>query len=227
MIKYKRIIISDLHLGSGFEDTDKISKILSKYSADELILNGDIFDIWKLNYSKNSINKIHYDIIDNALKNFGKIIYICGNHDDLIRHFIPFNFNKITFLNEYYFTDSIGKSCFVVHGDKFDYFSNELDYVAKISDFLYQKLFCNMLSKNKAEKIINITKNFISRFNRFDDKIIRFGKDMHMDIIFCGHTHIPKIYKDKNLLYINSGDFIDSNTFITEDFFGNWNLVSV
>jgi UDP-2,3-diacylglucosamine pyrophosphatase LpxH len=47
-VKYKRIIISDLHLGIKDSKSKQLLKFLNKNSCEELILNGDIIDGWAL-----------------------------------------------------------------------------------------------------------------------------------------------------------------------------------
>jgi UDP-2,3-diacylglucosamine pyrophosphatase LpxH len=47
-MRYRTIIMSDLHLGARQSQTDKIIKFLEENQADKLILNGDIIDGWAL-----------------------------------------------------------------------------------------------------------------------------------------------------------------------------------
>ena len=47
-MKWKTIIMSDLHLGARQSQTEKILKFLKENSAETLILNGDIIDGWAL-----------------------------------------------------------------------------------------------------------------------------------------------------------------------------------
>ena len=47
-MKYKTVVISDLHLGSKASRRDDIIKFLDDIKTDTLILNGDIVDGWAL-----------------------------------------------------------------------------------------------------------------------------------------------------------------------------------
>ena len=47
-MRYRTIIMSDLHLGARQSQTDKILKFLEENQSDKLILNGDIIDGWAL-----------------------------------------------------------------------------------------------------------------------------------------------------------------------------------
>ena len=73
----RRIILSDLHLGSLFSRENKILNFLKTEKFDELILAGDIIDFIKVpKFTKCSLE------IFNILSNLSTpIIYIIGNHD--------------------------------------------------------------------------------------------------------------------------------------------------
>jgi len=45
-MKWRTIIMSDLHLGARQSQTDKILKFLKENKSEILILNGDIIDGW-------------------------------------------------------------------------------------------------------------------------------------------------------------------------------------
>ena len=45
-MKYKTIILSDIHLGSKSSRTEDVIDFLEKNTAEKLILNGDIVDGW-------------------------------------------------------------------------------------------------------------------------------------------------------------------------------------
>ena len=42
--------------------------------------------------------------------------------------------------------------------------------------------------------------------------------------VICGHIHQPAISVIKGIRYLNSGDWVESLTALTEDYNGNWNL---
>ena len=47
-MKWKTIIMSDLHLGARQSQTDKILSFLEQNDSEKLILNGDIIDGWAM-----------------------------------------------------------------------------------------------------------------------------------------------------------------------------------
>ena len=48
-MKYKAIIVSDLHLGTKDSKAEAFIEFIEKHPTDLLILNGDIIDGWALN----------------------------------------------------------------------------------------------------------------------------------------------------------------------------------
>jgi len=61
---YRTIVISDVHLGTKSSKARELLKFLKKFSCDNLILNGDIVDGWRLQKSgkwdKNHTNIFKY-----------------------------------------------------------------------------------------------------------------------------------------------------------------------
>jgi UDP-2,3-diacylglucosamine pyrophosphatase LpxH len=43
--------------------------------------------------------------------------------------------------------------------------------------------------------------------------------------IVCGHIHHPSIQKYGDLVYMNSGDWVESLSALVEDKKGNWSIV--
>jgi UDP-2,3-diacylglucosamine pyrophosphatase LpxH len=228
------IILSDLHIGSSLENLDSIEYILDNYVSPTWILNGDIFDFWKMFHYPDSdksktIGKQHLSVISKLIEisNYSDVMYITGNHDDLIRFFVPFKLGEILFTNKYEFLDLNNKKCCVIHGDTFDVFSSKLDYVAKVSDFIFHSAIHNRYGKSITDFIIDKAKCFVSKINNFNNKAISYAIQNNYDIIICGHTHIPEFDYAANKTYINSGDFVDSNSFIVQESTGEWLIESV
>ena len=90
----RRLIISDLHIGSMFSKENDILRILKNETYDELILGGDIIDFIRIpKFTKKSLDIFNYLIKLNI-----PIIYIVGNHDIAFHDFINHECNNIKFL---------------------------------------------------------------------------------------------------------------------------------
>ena len=42
--------------------------------------------------------------------------------------------------------------------------------------------------------------------------------------VICGHIHYPEKKMIENVFYLNSGDWVESLSALTEDYDGNWNV---
>lgn len=90
----RRLILSDLHIGSIFSKENDILSILKNEKYDELILAGDIIDFIRI--PKFSI--ITLEIFKYLINLSVPIIYIVGNHDIAFKEFINFDINNFKFL---------------------------------------------------------------------------------------------------------------------------------
>lgn len=216
----RRIILSDLHLGSLFSRENKILNFLKTEKFDELILAGDIIDFIKVpKFTKCSLE------IFNILSNLSTpIIYIIGNHDLAFSEFEGKTLLNLHFMKRYEFIDN-NKKIRVEHGDDYDTSIIKWEYIMLLISFIANiieryfnidtyKLF------NFWEKYRNISRNKLDSIN-----ILKKNKDV--DIFIMGHTHRPDIIEttieEKPIVYANSGDWVQHSTFlILED--GNINL---
>ena len=92
----KRVVISDLHIGSKYSKEEKLIEFLQSLECDELILAGDIIDFIKVpSFTE------HSGALFKLLDNFeNKIIYIIGNHDISFKKF-NVGFDIFFFINPY------------------------------------------------------------------------------------------------------------------------------
>ena len=83
----KTIVLSDIHLGSSGSKAKEATAFLKQHRCEKLILNGDIIDGWQLK-KYGSWHKKHTAFFRTILKMMDKhdtkVIYIRGNHDDLL-----------------------------------------------------------------------------------------------------------------------------------------------
>jgi len=226
----KVIIVSDFHLKydedlEAKERKERIISFLSKLNrkVDILILNGDIFDLW---YSwEKVIIKDYFSILKvlvNLIENGTKIKLVSGNHDFWFNGFLEKDLG-IEIYNENLIENYNGLKTFVSHGDLFT--TNDNRY--KIFRFLIRKSFMKFLFKLIHPDLSLSIGKFLSRSsrNRRTIKRIKYKKESGLiqsakrllrdyDLVVMGHTHEPKKVILENGLYINSGDWIDHNSYV-------------
>ena len=218
----KRLIFSDFHIGNPlFKDVyiKSIKQIFKDNIYDEIIINGDIIDIWE-----NSKNKILYEYepfikFINERAKYIPIYIICGNHDP---DFDSMNeiFNSCI-VKQYSYSDS--KSIFI-HGHEFDYLILNYSYIIRflnyfcigfekigidIKSFFREYLYSVSMKRSKAyysDLVLDIEK----------DAVLKYCENYQN--IILGHTHFPKITKINSLCqYINSGDIIHNNSYVVQN----------
>src|SRR5208283_6041030 len=90
--KYKTIVISDVHLGLKDSKSEDCIDFLKHNLCQNLFLDGDIIDGWKLSKGgkwRKSDSKFIKKIM-NLVNDGTKVIYLRGNHDDFLESLIPF-----------------------------------------------------------------------------------------------------------------------------------------
>jgi UDP-2,3-diacylglucosamine pyrophosphatase LpxH len=239
-MEYRTIIISDLHLGSKYSRAKEVTKFLKENKSDTLILNGDIIDGWALKRG-DAWTDDHMKCIRRLMKksNKSRVYWIRGNHDDFLHQFIPMTLGKIYVKENMDFIGLNGKKYLVLHGDIFDVFVNKMKWLAKLGSIGYD--LCLWLNKwyNKwramrgkeyfslSQKIKTSVKSATSFIGDFEKHMVTHAKGLGYDGVICGHIHTAEMRMIDGLEYMNSGDWVESNTALVEDLDGIWKIVKV
>ena len=96
-LRYRAIFISDVHLGTRDAQSEFLLDFLRNTSSRYLYLVGDIFDLWKMKngwYWPHTNNEILQLVFEKA-RNGTEVVYIPGNHDELIRDYVGAELNGI------------------------------------------------------------------------------------------------------------------------------------
>jgi len=201
---------SDLHI--GYERTN-YEKILSFFDivedqADELILCGDIFDLWRYPYPKilNTVKPDFNNVMSHLKQTAAKVptTIIPGNHD----------YNLLTLwenYNEYNvsITDPFEKEgIYFCHGWKFD-------IMQRFGSFFYRWLVFKFPSI--YQRFFKKPSQVVSKYDKPDSGSIRTHNEANQYVlnnnlkyVVMGHTHIPVIQDH----IIDCGDFVDSCSYI-------------
>lgn len=209
MNDYKRLIISDLHIGSLYSKEKELLKFLKEMEYDELILAGDIIDFIKVPDFTIESSEI-FKFLTSLDK---KIIYVVGNHDISLERFKNIQIGNFYFCEQYDFEYSDRKYR-VIHGHQYD------------TGLVKKRYFMTLMSvcHDWIERVLrfNVTSAF-SRFlismkklrNIWD--VIKWNKDV--DVLIMGHIHEPEVViwvnkYGKIKTYANSGDWVDNMSYI-------------
>ena len=96
----KRIVISDLHIGTRFYRSEELLNFLKNEEFDQLILAGDIIDFIKIPVFSKCCLEILKCIGDKK-----DVIYLSGNHDN-VSGLDGESFSNIKFCKRYEFVEN-------------------------------------------------------------------------------------------------------------------------
>ena len=247
-MKYKAIIVSDLHLGTKDSKAKEFIEFLDEHPTDLLILNGDIVDGWALKRGSKWKNK-HTKVINKILKlsKKTKIIWIRGNHDEFLLDFIDLTFGDIEIREDYkieapeWVIDDIfiPKNYYVFHGDKIDVFITKYKWLAKIGSIGYDvALWVNRWYNRYREwrglpyhsiskDIKSGVKSATNYINDFESEAIKMAHKNGCHGVICGHIHQPADITTKDGHYLNSGDWVENRTAILLDFSNKFTIFTM
>jgi UDP-2,3-diacylglucosamine pyrophosphatase LpxH len=64
----------------------------------------------------------------------------------------------------------------------------------------------------------------VSYISGFENAIKKLAISRGCDGVICGHVQHPAIVKDEKIIYMNSGDWVESLSALVEDFDGEWSI---
>lgn len=230
--KHKRdvelVILSDIHLGTYGCHAEELLRYLKTIRPKKLILNGDIIDMWQ--FSKRYWPKSHMQVvkyITGLLTRNTKIVYLTGNHDEMLRKFSGFKLGSFHIDNKVVLRLN-GKRAWVFHGDVFDVTMRYSKWLAKLGAIGYDTLILInalvnwVLVKFKREKISlskrvkDSVKSAVKFINDFEKTAADIAIENGYDYVICGHIHQPEIRRIQTekgeVIYLNSGDWIENLT---------------
>jgi UDP-2,3-diacylglucosamine pyrophosphatase LpxH len=227
------VILSDIHLGTYGCHAVELLKYLKTIKPKKLILNGDIIDMWQ--FSKRFWPKSHMQVVKHItglLAKNTKIIYLTGNHDEMLRKFAGFKLGSFQIDNKVVLRLN-NKRAWVFHGDVFDITMQYSKWLARLGAVGYDTLihintFVNwVLVKFKREKISlskkvkDSVKTAVKFINNFENTAADIAIENGYDYVICGHIHQPEIRRIQTekgeVLYLNSGDWIENLTALEFD----------
>lgn len=223
------VVVSDIHLGTYGCKAKEVTNYLKSIAPQILILNGDIIDGWQFN--KSYFPTSHIAVIKevmNLLANGTRVIYITGNHDEMLRRYSDLQ------LGNFQLTDKLvieinDKMTWIFHGDIFD---NTTKGGAKIIAKLGSTGYALLIGVNRminavlkffhrekisfSKKIMQGVNKAIVKMHRFEQTAAELAIEKKYDFVICGHIHQPekKLIETANgsVTYLNSGDWVEHLT---------------
>ena len=167
-----------------------------------------------------------------------EVVYIAGNHDEMLRKFVGFRLGKFRIENKLVL-DMDGTRTWIFHGDVFDVTMKHSRWLAKLGAIGYDSLILintavNFVSKKLGRGKISLSKRIkesvksaIKFIDDFESTAADIAIENRYDYVACGHIHQPQhrevATENGRVTYLNSGDWIENLTSL-EYSNGMWKL---
>lgn len=236
--KVRTIWISDVHLGTRASGAAALLNFLREYECDTLYVVGDLIDMWQMRrgiYWPQQHNDVIQKILRKARKGT-RVIYIPGNHDELLSSFYG-AYGNITIQKRAIHRTADGRRILVIHGHELDTVVQNVKWLAYLGDVGYQLLLSLNPLINFVRRRFGLgnwslsayakkrVKDAVSFIGKFEAAVARYAESSRVDAVLCGHIHSTSIRSFGSITYYNCGDWVETCSALIENDEGAIELV--
>jgi UDP-2,3-diacylglucosamine pyrophosphatase LpxH len=237
--RYRTLFLSDLHLGAKAAQANLLLDFLRHNDAETIYLVGDIVDGWKLRKGWHW-PQAHNDVVQKLLRKARKgarVIYVPGNHDEFARDYTGLTFGGVDVVDHAVHETADGKKMLVIHGDQFDIVVRNARWLAHLGDWGYDAAIFANTWFNRARRLFGVgywslsawikykVKNAVNFIGDYEATLAAEAKRRGVDGVICGHIHHATIKTIEGVLYVNTGDFVESCTAVAEHEDGRFEIL--
>ncbi|WP_293898578.1 UDP-2,3-diacylglucosamine diphosphatase [Phenylobacterium sp.] len=238
-VRCRTAFISDIHLGTRGCQAELLLEFIRELECETLYLVGDIVDGWKLR-SGWFWPQAHNDVVQKILRLARKgvrVVYIPGNHDEVIRDFCGIHFGGVVVARDAIHEAADGRRYLVTHGDEFDGVVQNARWLAFLGDWSYRALLALNTHFNWARRRLGLgywslsaflkhrVKDAVAFIDQFETAMADEARRRGVCGVICGHIHKAEMREMGGVLYLNDGDWVESCTAIVERFDGAMEIV--
>jgi UDP-2,3-diacylglucosamine pyrophosphatase LpxH len=240
--RHRAAWISDTHLGTRGCNATALLNFLRENEFDTLYIVGDLIDIWSLRRAR-YWPQLHNDVIQKILRKARKgtrVIYVPGNHDELVTDFCG-EYGNIEIQPRAVHTTAAGERILIIHGHELDVVvsgSGRMKWLAFAGDVGYQFLLSLNPLINFVRRRFGLgywslsayakqrVKDAVAFIGKFEAAVAHYAERYYVDAVLCGHIHSAAIREFGNVTYYNCGDWVESCTALVEGIDGMISLVN-
>ncbi len=231
--------LSDLHLGSPHCHGEALAGFLAQLHTEKLYLVGDIVDLLWLHRRRARFDR-HQSAALQQLHRLARsgtqIYYIPGNHDRPLRELCGLVLPRMTVRREMVHRGADGRRYLVTHGDDFDGEVQHGGWHEWLGDQLYDVILAgNRLTRELRGRMglgywsladfIKRQSTLAERYiERYVEACVAAAEARALDGVICGHIHRPALEVRRGVIYANDGDWVESQTVLSEDANGGLTL---
>lgn len=242
--RVRSVFISDVHLGCRHSQARLLLDFLAVHEPEQLYIVGDFIDGWKLRRKwrwGRDAGAVVERIVELADRGTD-VYYTPGNHDDFLRHEACLQrvlryFDFLSVRDELVHETADGRRFLVVHGDRFDKFEVDAQWISKIAAVGYDalltsnRLISRVVSRGRCHHyalsgfVKKSVKTLVRFLSEFEEKLFARAEELRCDGAICGHVHTPTILRRGPLTYCNTGDWVEHCSALLEYEDGRLELV--
>ena len=231
VLECRTVFLSDLHLGTKDCKADECRKFLKHVRAGKIVLVGDIVDAWALSRGSRWRRR-HTRFVRTLLKKMEQedveVLYLRGNHDDILEKFLPFHLGGLKIAREYVHQAADGRRYLCVHGDGFDAISTNHRWLAMLGSLGYDVLlmvnrFYNKYRAWRGREYYSVSraikgrvKSAVNFIGKYEEQLQRLAVKRQCDGIIAGHVHHPVDTMVGKVRYLNCGDWVETMSAVLE-----------
>lgn len=238
-IDVRTLFLSDVHLGTKGCQPEQLLDLLRRCDAETIYLVGDIVDGWRLKAGW-YWPQLHNDVVQKLLRKVRKgtrLVYVPGNHDEFLRDYVGSNFGGIEVVEEALHVTADGRRVHVLHGDKFDVVIANARWLAHLGDSAYDFAIWLSTHISRIRRRFGLpywsfsawskqkVKKAVSFIGAFEEAVAAEALRHGADAVVCGHIHHPAMKRIDGVLYINTGDWVESCSAVVEHHDGRLELL--
>jgi hypothetical protein len=218
---------------------DQLLEFMKTFECEKIYLVGDIIDCWAMS-KKKMWSQFHSDVVQKLLRRARKgieIVYIPGNHDELMREYCDAEFGHIIMVKECIHVGVDGKLYLVTHGDEFDVVIKNAKWIAHLGSWAYDvsidigrwvsrvRSWFNMAHWSLSSYLKYTVKESVNFIGDYEATLANYVKSKKLDGIICGHIHHANIRNIESIAYMNCGDWVESCTALVEHHDGKFEII--
>jgi UDP-2,3-diacylglucosamine pyrophosphatase LpxH len=156
------------------------------------------------------------------------VIYVPGNHDEVIRDFCGVHFGGVVVARDAIHETADGRRFLVTHGDEFDGVVQHARWLAFLGDWAYRAVLAANTGINRAGRRLGFgywsfsaflktrVKNALQFIENFEAAVADEARRRGVDGVICGHIHKAEMRDIAGVAYVNDGDWVESCTALVE-----------
>jgi len=169
-----------------------------------------------------------------------RIFFTPGNHDDflrepMIREVVSMGLVRIR--DEFVHHTADGRRFLILHGDRFDRIETGAKWMSVVASIAYDSLLAanslvSYLSRSTSRRkyflgaaLKRRVKRIVNFISDFETRLVTHASDQDCEGIICGHIHTPTMVQRADILYCNTGDWVENCTALIEEESGRLELV--